>query len=125
MKATVLVLLALFSSHVAAAEKRCAALEKELIREETAYKSVIRVGVAGHEAHNIIGRFIETGDTLLNECPNSFSLDRRYTLRRELNKARKLHERYEVMTIDQVRGYAIRNPERRVIYKWGTIRPVP
>jgi hypothetical protein len=125
MKASVLVLLALFISDVAAAEKRCAALEKELNQEESAYKSVTRVGVAGHEAHDIIGRYIAAADALFQSCPKQLSLDRRYTLRRELAKARKLHERYQVMTIDEVRDYAVNNPERRVIYKWGTIRPVP
>jgi hypothetical protein len=125
MKVSVLVLLALFSSYAVAAEKRCTALEKELIREETAYKSVTRVGVAGHEAHHIIGRYIASGDRLLKQCPRQISLDRRYTLKRELGKARRLHEHYRVMSLGQLRSYAIHNPERRVIYKAGTIKQVP
>lgn len=118
------IVLFLFAATVEAGEM-CKKLESDLNREERAYESVIRVKVAGIEAHSIIARFIATGDALLEECPDQISLDRQYVLNRKLSKARKLQESYRVMTLEEVRSYAIRNPEIRVIYKAGTIRLLP
>ena len=101
-------------------------LQKETFeREEGAYDTVLRIGVAGNSAYEIIGRFVKEGETLLRECPKVYSLDHQYTLRRKVKKARRNQYRFKVFTQEQVAGYAVNHPQQRVIYKWGKVRVSP
>lgn len=96
--------------------------EQQLTRfkqEEKAYESVIRLKIASQERTMIIGRFIEAAEIILNKCPSSISLDRQYTLKREVKKAEAARLELHVMTLGELRQYAITNPQRRVLYRNG------
>lgn len=90
-------------------------------QEENAYANVIRLKIASRERINIIGRFIETAKIIMNKCPDSISLDRQYTLKREVRKAEAAKLKLHVMTVGELRQYAISNPQRRVLYRNGKI----
>lgn len=92
---------------------------------EQAYDVVRRVDVAGNSAYEIVSKFVEEGEALLKYCPKVYSLDRHYTLRRKLKKARWASRRFMVLTQKQLEEYAISHPEQQVIYKWGTVRISP
>ena len=102
----------------------CAKLQASFEKEERAYDITARTAIAGKSAYSIIGIFIEVGDKLLTQCPKTYSLDRQYTLKRKINKAREYKESYRVFTQSQVASYAQSHPEEIVIYKWGMIRQV-
>ena len=93
-------------------------------KEEAAYDSVVRIAIAGNRAYKIIGTFVREGEGLLTQCPKAYSLDRQYTLRRKLKKAKQLQPSYRVFSQSQLSQYARTHPEEIIIYKWGTIRPI-
>jgi len=90
-------------------------------QEEKAYENVVRLKIASQERTMIIGRFIEAAEIILNKCPGSISLDRQYTLKREVRKAEAARLELHVMTLGELRQYAITNPQRRVLYRNGRI----
>ncbi|MGB5965406.1 MAG: hypothetical protein WBF77_01730 [Sulfurimonadaceae bacterium] len=112
----------LISSHIEADE--CQTLQRSFEKEEAAYDTVARIAIAGNKSYEIIKRFVKEGETLLKQCPKSYSLDRQYTLTRKIAKAKQHQQSYRVFTQSQVRSYARTHPEEIVVYKWGTIRPV-
>jgi len=116
-----LLLLMLVSTLVLAGEK-CDLQRSAFERAEKAHDVVTEIAVASNSAYVIIGDFIKKGTTFLKECPKSYSLDRQYTLKRKLKKARSYQQSFKVFTQEQVRRYAISHPEEQVIYKWGKIR---
>jgi hypothetical protein len=121
MKSTVLfLLLIVFTLNADDCKKLKASFEKE----EKAYDITARIAIAGNSAYKIIGRFINVADKLLTQCPKSYSLDRQYTLKRKIAKARQFKESYRVFTQGQVARYARSHPEEIIVYKWGTIRQV-
>jgi len=109
----------------AAAADQCEKVKASFEQEEAAYDMVARIAVAGNSAHTIIGNFIKSGETVLRQCPKLYSLDRQYTLKRKLKKARQHHASYRVFSQAEVSRYARTHPEEIIVYKWGTIRPVP
>jgi hypothetical protein len=90
-------------------------------REEKAYDSVIRLKIASQARQTIIGRFIEAANSILNECPDAISPDRQYTLKRKVEKADAARSELNIMTLESLRQYAITTPEKRVIYRNGSI----
>jgi len=84
-----------------------------------------QVAVASESAYLIVGRFVDKGINLLETCPKVYSLDRQYTLKRELKKAYYYRNSFKVFSQEEVRGYAISHPQEKVIYKWGTVRISP
>jgi len=123
MKYVTLIFLLLLNSNTLYADA-CAALQETFEKEEQAYDTVARIAIAGNSSYKIIGSFIKEGETLLKQCPKSYSLDRQYTLKRKLAKARKYQRSYRVFSQSQVSSYARSHPEEIIVYKWGTIRPV-
>ncbi len=117
------ILLLLISINVKADE--CTALQAAFEKEEQAYDTVARLAVAGNSPYAIIGKFIKEGKALLLRCPKSYSLDRQYTLKRKLKKAKKYQQSYRVFSQSQLGSYARSHPEEIVIYKWGTVRLSP
>lgn len=113
----------LLSSIVSAGS--CTILQERFEKEEQAYDIVARVAIASNSAYKIIGAFIKEGETLLKQCPKSYSLDRQYTLKRKIAKAKQHRNSYRVFSQSQLSQYARRHPEEIVVYKWGTIRSVP
>ena len=107
------------------AVEECDQLRSDFEREEQAYKVVTRIAIASNSAYEIIGKFVDSGTKLLEKCPKAYSLDREYTLRRTLKKARYYRPGFKVFTQDQVAGYAVNHPEQHVVYKWGTVRVTP
>jgi len=105
--------------------EECMRLKAAFEREEAAYDTVARIAVAGNSAHQIIGRFVDSGERVLTECPKAYSLDRQYTLKRKLKTAKEIRPSYKVMTQSELKEYARSHPEKVIIYKWGTIRPMP
>jgi hypothetical protein len=103
----------------------CANLQAAFEKEESAYDTVARIAVAGNAAYAIIGKFIDNGEKVLQTCPKLYSLDRQYVLKRKLAAARQSRQRYRVFTQSEVGSYARSHPEEIVVYKWGTIRPLP
>ncbi|MBU1642172.1 hypothetical protein KKE54_02315 [bacterium] len=103
----------------------CTKLKAVFEKEESAYDTVARIAVASNEAYVIIGKFIENGEKVLQTCPKLYSLDRQYVLKRKLDAARQNLPNYRVFTQSEVGNYARSHPEEIVVYKWGTIRPVP
>ncbi len=103
----------------------CVTLQETFEKEEQAYDTVARVAIAGNSAHKIIGAFVKEGETLLKQCPKSYSLDRQYTLKRKIAKAKQYKNSYRVFTQSQLSQYARSHPEEIIVYKWGTIRSVP
>jgi hypothetical protein len=118
------IVLILFLLSAAAADK-CETVRASLEKEEAAYDIVARIAIAGNSSYTIIGNFINAGETLLQQCPGLYSLDRQYTLKRKLKQAREHHESYRVFSKTEVSRYARSHPEEIIVYKWGTIRPVP
>lgn len=100
-------------------------LKASFEKEEAAYDTVAGIAVAGNKAHAIIGRFTQEGEMLLQRCPDVYSLDRQYTLKRKLQTAKRSRQSYHVFTQSEVGRYARNHPEEIIIYKWGTIRLVP
>ena len=103
----------------------CDDIEVRFEKEESAYDTVARIAIAGNSAYKIIGAFIKEGETILEQCPKSYSLDRQYTLKRKLAKAKRYKESYRVFSQSQLSQYARTHPEEIVVYKWGTIKSVP
>ena len=103
----------------------CDDLKVRFEKEESAYDTVARIAIAGNSAYKVIGAFIKEGETVLKQCPKSYSLDRQYTLKRKIVKAKRHKESYRVFSQSQLSQYARTHPEEIVIYKWGTIRSVP
>lgn len=118
------IMLFLFLLSAAAAEE-CEKVKVTFKKEEVAYDMVARIAIAGNSAYTIIANFIKEGETLLLQCPDLYSLDRQHTLKRKLKKARLHHESYRVFSQAEVSRYARTHPEEIIVYKWGTIRPVP
>ena len=112
-------LILLFSSNIAA--DTCVQQKQIFEKEEKAYDNVIRVKIASQERKAIIDRFIEAANGMLNECPKTISLDRQYTLQRKVKKAKVTQSKLNVMTLEELRKYAITTPEKRVIYRNGTV----
>ena len=104
---------------------KCTTQKAAFEKEEQAYDTVARIAVAGHKSYKIIRKFIKEGNSLLAQCPKVYSLDRQYTLKRKIAKAKKYQQSYRVFTQSQVSSYARSHPEEIIIYKWGTIRSVP
>lgn len=119
---TVLLFLFLLSTALQADE--CKNVTSSFEKEEAAYDTVVRIAIAGNKAHVIIGKFIKEGETLLKKCPNVYSLDHQYTLKRKLKKAKRYQKSYQVFSQTDVSRYARTHPEEIIIYKWGTIRQV-
>ena len=117
-------LLFLFLLSAAVQADECTSLKTSFEKEEQAYDTVARIAIAGNKSYAIIGKFIKEGDTLLEKCPKVYSLDRQYTLKRKLKKAKQHQQSYRVFTQSQIGSYARSHPEEIVVYKWGTIRPV-
>ncbi len=103
----------------------CVKLKASFEKEEAAYDTVASIAVASNKAYAIIGKFSEKGELLLQRCPDVYSLDRQYTLKRKLQAAKKSRQSYRVFTQSEVGSYARSHPEEITIYKWGTIRPIP
>ena len=103
----------------------CAVLKASFEKEESAYDTVVSIAVASNKAYAIIGKFTEEGESLLQRCPDVYSLDRQYTLKRKLSSAKRIRQSYRVLTQPEVGHYARSHPEEIIIYKWGTIRPIP
>ncbi len=103
----------------------CANLKTAFEKEESAYDTVARIAVASNKAYAIIGTFIDKGEKVLQRCPKLYSLDRQYILKRKLAAARQNRQNYRVLTQPELGSYARSHPEEIVVYKWGTIRPVP
>ncbi|WP_373033559.1 hypothetical protein, partial [Sulfurovum sp.] len=116
------IFLLLITAHVKADSCRNQQLSFE--KEEIAYDTVARIAVAGNSAYAIIERFVEEGDALLTACPNVYSLDRQYILKRKLKKARQHQQSYKVFSQSNISSYARTHPEEIIVYKWGTIRAV-
>ena len=123
MKKYLIVIWILLLTNVVADE--CSKKKERFEREERAHDVVKSIAVASNSAYEIIGRFVKEGETLLRECPKVYSLDRQYTLRRKVKKARRNQYRFKVFTQEQVAGYAVNHPQQRVIYKWGKVRVSP
>jgi len=102
----------------------CKAVLNAFEKEEKAYDTVAEIAIASNEAYNIIGAFLKQSNNLLTSCLKSISLDRQYTLKRKIAKARQYQQSYKVMTQAQLKQYAITHPEHVVLYKWGTIKAV-
>jgi hypothetical protein len=117
-------LLFLFLLSAAVQADECTSLKTSFEKEEQAYDTVARIAIAGNKSYAIIGKFIKEGNTLLEKCPKVYSLDRQYTLKRKLKKAKQHQQSYRVFTQSQIGSYARSHPEEIVVYKWGTIRPV-
>lgn len=124
MKRIYLAIFLLFTTAFLKAES-CAELKATFEKDEAAYDMVARIAVASNEAYAIIGKFVKSGEKVLNACPKSYSLDRQYTLKRKLATAKENRQSYKVLTQSQLRSYARNHPEEIIIYKWGKIRPVP
>ncbi len=103
----------------------CTVIKASFKQEEQAYDTVSRIAVAGKSSYEIIGRFVEEGTLLLTKCPKVYSLDRQYTLKRKLKKARRYQQSYKVFTQGQVSSWARSHPEEIVLYKWGTVKSSP
>ncbi|MDA3945186.1 MAG: hypothetical protein PF439_00705 [Helicobacteraceae bacterium] len=119
----ILFFLFILSSSVQAGE--CEKVKTSFEKEEAAYDTVARIAITGNSAYAIIGNFIKEGETLLLQCPDLYSLDRQYTLKRKLKKARENEQSYRVFSQSEVARYARTHPEEIIVYKWGTIRSVP
>ena len=124
MKYVTLVFILLLKSNTLYADA-CVTLQETFEKEEQAYDMVSRVAIAGNSAYKIIGAFAKEGEALLKKCPKSYSLDRQYTLKRKLAKAKHYRNSYRVFSQSQLSQYARSHPEEIVVYKWGTIRSVP
>ena len=120
---TLLILLLLTGINIKA--DACAKLKVVFEKEEQAYNTVARLAIAGNKPYEVIGRFIKEGNTLLKQCPKTYSLDRQYTLKRKIKKAKKHQQSYRVLSQSQLGNYARSHPEEIVIYKWGTVRLSP
>ena len=120
---TLSILLLLISINIKA--DKCTVQKAAFEKEEQAYDTVSRIAIAGHKSYEIIGKFVKEGTALLVECPKTYSLDRQYTLKRKITKARKHQQSYHIFSQSQVSSYARSHPEEVIIYKWGTIRSVP
>ena len=123
MKPYVLIVILFLSISLFATE--CEEIKKAFEKEERAYEMVSRVAVPSMRAYEIIGRYIDQGQQLLQECPKSYTLDRQYTLKRQLQKAWYTRNRYKVFTQSQVKGYAISHPQEQVVYRWATVKITP
>ena len=117
------ILFLLISINIKADE--CSTLKVAFGKEEQAYDTVARIAIAGNKSYEIIKKFVKEGETLLKRCPKSYSLDRQYTLKRKIAKAKQYQQSYRVFTQSEVSRYARTHPEEIIVYKWGTIRPVP
>ncbi len=124
MKYVTLVFILLLKSNILFADA-CSTLQETFEKEEQAYDVVSRVAIAGNSSYKIIGTFIKKGETLLKQCPKSYSLDRQYTLKRKLAKAKHYQQRFYVFSQSQVSNYARSHPEEIVIYRWGTVKLTP
>ena len=120
---TLILLLLLISINIKADE--CGRLKAAFEQEEQAYDTVARLAIAGNRPYRIIGKFIKEGNTLLKQCPKSYSLDRQYTLKRKIKKAKQHQQSYRVLSQSQLSSYARSHPEEIVLYKWGTVRLSP
>ena len=110
MKYVTLVFILLLKSSTLYADA-CATLQETFEKEEQAYDTVARVAIAGNSAYKIIGAFIKEGEVLLKQCPKSYSLDRQYTLKRKITKAKKYKNSYRVFSQSQLSQYARTHPE--------------
>ena len=119
-----LFILFLLSQTLDATSALCQQKHQKFLIDEQAYDVVVSIAVAGKKSYEIIGEFVESSQDLLQVCSNTLTLDKQYTLKRKLKKARRLQSSYRVYTQAQVKAYAISHPEEIVVYKWGTIRPV-
>ncbi|WP_345975412.1 hypothetical protein [Sulfurimonas sp. HSL3-7] len=119
------IILSIFLLLMSLKADECAEMKRSFEKEESAYDTVASIAVAGNEAYAIIGKFVKEGELLLQRCPDLYSLDRQYTLKRKLKTAKQNRKSYDVFTQSEVSSYAFRHPEEIIVYKWGTIRPVP
>ena len=124
MKYVTLVFILLLNSNPLYADA-CTTLQETFEKEEQAYDTVARIAIAGNSAYKIIGTFVKEGETLLKQCPKIYSLDRQYTLKRKIVKAKKYRGRYRVFSQSKVGSYARSHPENIVVYKWGTVKLTP
>lgn len=124
MKRIILPVFLLMTALIVKADE-CAILKASFEKEEAAYDTVASIAVASNEAYVIIGKFVEGGELLLERCPDLYSLDRQYILKRKLQTAKQNRQSYRVFTQSEVGSYARSHPEEIIIYKWGTIRPIP
>ena len=124
MKRIILPIFLLMTALIVKADE-CTKLKASFEKEEAAYDTVASIAVASNKAYAIIGKFVEEGELLLERCPDLYSLDRQYILKRKLQTAKQNRQSYRVFTQSEVGSYARSHPEEIIIYKWGTIRPVP
>jgi len=124
MKRIILPIFLLMTALIVKADE-CTKLKASFEKEEAAYDTVASIAVASNEAYAIIGKFVEEGELLLERCPDLYSLDRQYILKRKLQTAKQNRQSYRVFTQSEVGSYARSHPEEIIIYKWGTIRPIP
>jgi len=124
MKRISLAIFLLFTDEFLNAES-CAELKASFEKDEAAYDMVARIAVASNDAYAIIGKFVDSGESVLSVCPKVYSLDRQYTLKRKIASAKKSRESYKVLTQSELKLYARSHPEEIIVYKWGKIRPVP
>ena len=119
------IILSIFLFMTAVEADECAILKASFEKEESAYDTVASIAVASNKAYAIIGKFTEEGAFLLQRCPDLYSLDRKYTLKRKLQTAKQSRQSYRVFTQSEIGSYARNHPEEVIVYKWGTIRPIP
>ena len=87
---TLSILLLLISINIKA--DKCTVQKAAFEKEEQAYDIVARIAIAGNKSYKIIEKFVKEGTALLEECPQTYSLDRQYTLKRKIVKARKYQQ---------------------------------
>jgi hypothetical protein len=106
-----------YTVHANECQEHLASLEWE----EQAFAQMKRLNIASNEKHTIALRYVRAGERLMEVCPSSISLDRRYTLQRTLGKIKKELPSYRIMSLRELEQYAITHPEERVVYKNGRI----
>jgi len=92
--------------------------------DEQAYLQVKKINVASFKADEIFKKYLESSHTLLEECPNTISLDKQYVLKRELKKLEKDSEKYKVAQLYEIRKNALGSRDTITVYRNGTITPV-
>ena len=117
-------LLLLYAQALFAISLDCQQKFEVFVIDERSYDVVVSVAVGGKKLFEMIGVFIRSSEDLLKVCTETLTLDKQYTLKRKIKKAKGLQSSYRVYTQAQVKTYAISHPEEIVVYKWGTIRPV-
>ena len=121
MKASTLLLLSL---PLFGATPECSSQHQDFLKQESAYRVVKKIDVASVEANLILNRYLKTAKQLLEQCPDSLTLDKQYILGRELRKFHFPSDKYRVNKGYEIRYKALTTREEITIYKNGTLRLV-